>query len=267
MKSSALKSFPGRVTALMVTNNRLHMAQTNIMRFGTQTYRNKELIVVCTGSSDHVAALDYTAQHCGVASVQVIAGDSSATLGEMRNLALEHAQGEYICQWDDDDIYHPERIALQMAGITQTGAKACLLRDNFHFFADSRELYWCDWAKSPVNPGLPGSLVALRSAMPSYEAINKHEDSSLLRRFGLEPLCLINGKGFLYTYVFQGTNTFDRDHHKAIVNNYALDVQMLRARRPEITQKLIELSSSNMIGSSGIVIKAHDESIAFRWSC
>jgi glycosyltransferase involved in cell wall biosynthesis len=40
----------------------------------------------------------------------VVKREPGRTLGSLRNLDIEMAQGEYVCQWDDDDWYHAGRI-------------------------------------------------------------------------------------------------------------------------------------------------------------
>ena len=49
------------------------------------------------------------------------------TLGELRNLSVQYAQGEYVCQWDDDDYYSPLRLYEQYVNIIQQNKKGCIL--------------------------------------------------------------------------------------------------------------------------------------------
>lgn len=44
-------------------------------------------------------------------------GDRRLVFGEKRNAANLYCRGEYIAHWDDDDWYHPERLADQMAAL------------------------------------------------------------------------------------------------------------------------------------------------------
>src|SRR5436305_1073460 len=52
------------------------------------------------------------------------------TVGDLRNLALEHATGDFIVNWDDDDWHHPRRIEVQMQARGED--TAVLLRTRIH---------------------------------------------------------------------------------------------------------------------------------------
>ena len=86
----------------------------SITDYQRQTHSNRELVLVLNGGDptvaelirDHVAALRDP-------GIRVVEPAGSLTLGALRNISIEHAGGEIICQWDDDDFYHPERLARQ----------------------------------------------------------------------------------------------------------------------------------------------------------
>ncbi len=45
----------------------------------------------------------------------------------LRNICISQSTGEYIIIWDDDDIYHPERVEVQMKSALQHNALASML--------------------------------------------------------------------------------------------------------------------------------------------
>ncbi|MCC8197454.1 MAG: glycosyltransferase family 2 protein [Tannerellaceae bacterium] len=49
------------------------------------------------------------------------------TLGELRNLCVQNADGKYICQWDDDDWYSEDRLQIQMEYIIKSNKAAWVL--------------------------------------------------------------------------------------------------------------------------------------------
>jgi glycosyltransferase involved in cell wall biosynthesis len=94
------------VSCLMPTGGRRELVALSIACFRAQTYPARELIIVDDGH-DQVADL------CDGPSVRHMRVAPQTTIGEKRNLAMEVARGAIFMQWDDDDWYGRERIALQ----------------------------------------------------------------------------------------------------------------------------------------------------------
>ena len=91
-----------KVSCLMVTRGNFDLAKTAYYSFQLQTWSNKELIIVCDAGADELRGL--------VASdiqVKFIEAPSGLSLGELRNISIAQASGDFVCQWDDDDLYAP----------------------------------------------------------------------------------------------------------------------------------------------------------------
>jgi glycosyltransferase involved in cell wall biosynthesis len=186
----------------MVTQaSRLDMARKAIACFEAQTYPWKELIIV---SDDDVSALDRP----------FVRAPQGLTLGDLRNLAIARAQSPYVAQWDDDDLYHPDRLARQIATLVAAGPSydGCTL---------SRwTLYWP--AKDPSQDktgitmkrekGWEGSIVARRFRIPCYPGIPRGEDFPVNESMKIVTL----DEPHLYTYVFHGSNTWNEEHFVGI---------------------------------------------------
>lgn len=85
-----------QVTCLcLTTHDRSAFLAQAVENFKSQTYPNKELLIV-----DDVKA---------------------ATIGEKRNLGISEAPGEIIAHWDDDDYSAPGRLADQVAMLESSG--------------------------------------------------------------------------------------------------------------------------------------------------
>jgi glycosyltransferase involved in cell wall biosynthesis len=184
--------------------------------FRAQSVRDKELVIVHDGTAGFHDAVSRLAPE---AVARVVRAPSGRSLGALRNLAIESARGEYICQWDDDDRYHPRRLEVQREALLAAKSDASALSDQLHLFADAREMYWDDWYESsyPLN-FVPGTLLARRDAIARYPDELRGEDTGMvvaMARRGCS-FARVREQGYLYVYVFHGGNSFGRDHHAAI---------------------------------------------------
>jgi hypothetical protein len=50
-----------------------------------------------------------------VPNVRTIAGKEGTTPGALRNPSMKSSADAFLCQWDDDDLHHPHRVANQVA--------------------------------------------------------------------------------------------------------------------------------------------------------
>ena len=114
-----------KVSCLMVTYDRLTLAKRAMRSFAEQTWTDRELVIVTAGSGRFVDALQSEASALGIAAIFVRAAPTTS-LGALRNLSLDAADGEIVCQWDDDDFHHPRRIEAQRATCsTRAPAPVC----------------------------------------------------------------------------------------------------------------------------------------------
>jgi hypothetical protein len=81
----------------------------------SQSYKQTELIV---GGDSRVAALlpDNPRIH-------FVKTPNGISIGAKRNMLNEHARGELIAHWDDDDWYAPWRLATQLGALLESGGK------------------------------------------------------------------------------------------------------------------------------------------------
>lgn len=203
----ALPKNPPLVSCLMVTGNRPARAALAIDCFTRQTYPQRELVIIDDGVSEalaqHVAAL---------ANPQIRLfrlPPTHQTLGELRNLAVAAAVGEWVCQWDDDDLYDPDRLRWQIATLTATSAVAC--------FLERWTMVWTDGPRIGLSTRRlwEGSMVARRAGLTPYPALRRGEDSAVTDHIVREARVALLDLPDLYTYLVHGTNTFPTIHFDA----------------------------------------------------
>jgi glycosyltransferase involved in cell wall biosynthesis len=170
------------VSCVMPTFNRRPFIPLALRSFRAQTYRNKELVVVDDGT-DPVGEL-FREQ----SDVRYIRVPQRLTIGAKRNLGCHEAHGEIIAQWDDDDWYSPDRIALQVAPILAGDAEITGIANRFmlevpagRFWAPAGDLH----RRMFVGDVHGGSLVYRKNILADnirYPETNLAEDASLLQQ-------------------------------------------------------------------------------------
>jgi glycosyltransferase involved in cell wall biosynthesis len=208
------------ISCLMVTQAaRLPLAALAVGDFARQSHAERELVILHDGGADTDAALRALAALHPGASIRVVAEPPGLSLGALRNRALAAAAGSHVCQWDDDDRYHPERLALQWAALSAQSADFCFLADQLHFFPQTREMYWDDWSVEPYPMDfVQGSLLGRRERMPPYPDLARGEDTAAVRellRRG-HRVARLRDAGWCYVYVCHGGNVWPPARHAAI---------------------------------------------------
>lgn len=161
----------GSVTCIMPTRNRREWVPRAIRLFKAQTYHNLELLILDNGDSIRdLVPYDSSIRYARVEGKQ--------TIGQLRNYANQLSAAEYIAHWDDDDWYHPERIAEQVAAL---GEKQVCIYERIMMAGDGKA--WEYNGKLPSQ--IPGtSLLYRRSWWDSnrFPALRAGEDTRFSER-------------------------------------------------------------------------------------
>lgn len=116
------------ISCVCVTHNRPNMLERVIKCFEYQTYNNKQLVIVYEELDKLTKA--YIDSHTFSNNIKIIMISLSIpklTLGELRNISIQKSDGEYICQWDDDDWYSCERLEIQLKYLLKMKKSASIL--------------------------------------------------------------------------------------------------------------------------------------------
>lgn len=212
----------------MITLDRLSLAQRAIRSYAAQTYADRELVIVTDGEPSFRAALECFVEKEEVHNVRfVYPAERGLCLGTLRNMSWEAARGEIVCQWDDDDVSHPDRLRLQAGYMFGQDARACFLADHLQYMEDSHMLCWIDWTKGGHSQGpsrvAPGTGMIYRDVLCRYPESGPKarvgEDSVLLwSLYESVPVAEFSHHGYLYLYHYHGRNTYSREHHYRLSN-------------------------------------------------
>jgi glycosyltransferase involved in cell wall biosynthesis len=212
------------VSCLMVTKGtpeRLPGLLTAIACFKRQTYAPLELMIVTdTKDPDAPHRVEALVNSIDAPGVRTIGGKDGMTLGALRNLSMQLSAGAFLCQWDDDDFHHPQRVADQVASLTNGDAKAVLLEDVLQYYPMTKRLWWINW-RATESRGHPGTLLCKRDCGISYPEFGQDsrrgEDLAVARQLiAASALATLRDKPYLYVYVSHGQNTCEIEHHQML---------------------------------------------------
>lgn len=115
-----------KVSVIIPTYNRFNFLINTLNSIKQQTYKNIEIIVVndCSNENEYYS---YDWENQGIKIIHLEENSKKkfgyASPGYVRNKGIEVATGYYIAFCDDDDIWFPNKIEIQMNAINKTGCK------------------------------------------------------------------------------------------------------------------------------------------------
>ena len=189
------------VSCIMPTYNRRAYVPQALHSFLQQDYPNRELIVIDDGT-DPIEDLIPTAEN-----IKYLRKPHRMSIGAKRNLACQHARGEIIAHWDDDDWYSPDRLRYQVAPIVAGAADFTGLENKFVLKLPAGEFWTTDpqlHQRMFVENVHGGTLVYRKDVWTQgcrYPEVNLAEDAWLLYRAthnGKRLLRLSNPGVFVY---------------------------------------------------------------------
>ena len=197
------------ISCLMVTRNRTRLAGRAVRCLAAQTWPAIELVVIDDGDDDYEPILAPLRPRIAVRYTK-LRPEPGRRLGALRNLALDDARGELCAQWDDDEWYHPDRLAIQAGALLAGGAIACVLKSTL-MHVDTPALAALPY-RADAGLGTPGTIVHRRTTA-RYPNLARNEDGrflDLLARCGR--VIALRSHSHLFIRCFHGTNTWGARH-------------------------------------------------------
>ena len=251
-----MTTFP-LISCLCITHNSVPQLERAINCFYAQTYPNKELLILY--EDDNAGNIAYLKEkYVTDISFIEVPSNPKLPLGDLRNIAVEQCNGEYFCQWDDDDWYSSNRLEVQMEALQQSCKPATMLLYWLMFDSVTKCAYL-----SPFRLW-EGSILCQKSVISTecnYASLVKGEDTLLLEKL------LNNNSVFpvihpcVYIYVFHGQNTWDHDHF----NIFYKKGKQLSAKASQLIDDILNSRYSIEEGTALLHSPAFLEEIDFRF--
>jgi len=209
------------ITCICITNNRIAKLKKAIMCFKAQDYPNKELLVSYPKKdrlTKYIIQRMIAAKELRIIKLE---RDDELSLGDARNQAVAHSNGEYICTWDDDDWYHAGRLSYQFHYLKESGEsfKAAILNQLILYDDTTQQAYL-----SFLYPW-ENTLLCRKDVFYSceYSSRDRGEDSTIIDILDAQKQLLhIGGVPFLYVYIYHAQNTWGYPHFKSFIKRSEL---------------------------------------------
>lgn len=213
-----------KITCTLVTTGRVELVKKSIQYYLNQTYPHRNLVILSQGSKDDNKQIEEYISALNRTDILFLKAPASLSLGALRNTSVELATGEIICQWDDDDIYHPDRIMTQYTCLrADSRNSAAIYCDFLKYFKTTSQLYWCDWSGEPLptHKFLCGSAMFYKKFFHMFHMFypesgpqsQVEEDLNVLEKLSWKGRIAPVHAGHQYIYVYHGENTYNLDHH------------------------------------------------------
>jgi glycosyltransferase involved in cell wall biosynthesis/SAM-dependent methyltransferase len=115
MQSSLAGKMSPKVSVILPTFNNAHSIGEALQSVLNQTYTDWELVIVDDGSVDGTANI--VSKFCDWRIRYIYQANKGVS--EARNVGIANSRGEYIAFLDADDLYHPRKLAAQVAYLDQ----------------------------------------------------------------------------------------------------------------------------------------------------
>jgi glycosyltransferase involved in cell wall biosynthesis len=106
------------VSVVVPTRNRPHLLRLSVLSALRQRGADVEVIVVDDASTNDTAAM---VSNVADRRVRLLRQASRGGVSATRNRGIEEASGEWIAFLDDDDLWAPEKLMLQLESATRAG--------------------------------------------------------------------------------------------------------------------------------------------------
>jgi glycosyltransferase involved in cell wall biosynthesis len=197
------------VSAIMPTRDRPDFALQAVRYFLRQDYPSCELVILESGCSQLAALIPDDPR------IRLVSDPCTRSIGAARNLACQHARGEIMIQWDDDDWHGTSRISRQVGPIREGRADITALRDAT-IFDLPRWRFWrwsTDLHRRMLVRDVHGGTLAFRRSI--WERLARYPNRSLAEDAAFLDQAVRRGARLesitadgLFVYVRHGSNSW-----------------------------------------------------------
>lgn len=159
------------VSVIMPSYNAEKYIKEAIESVIAQTYKNWELFVIDDGSTDRTAEI---ARSYAEKDSRIILHRNSHNMGtaKTRNTGIKLANGEWIATLDSDDMWHPEKLEIQLKKAAKTGSLS--LYTSYSLFCEGFRQEYTVPEKIDYSSLLTENVIGCSTVMMNRSILEKH---------------------------------------------------------------------------------------------
>lgn len=168
------------VSCIMPTANRDKYIQLAINNFLNQDYSNIELVIIDDGNEPVSTIIADDPR------IKYYYFQGPSTIGMKRNYACQHAHGDIIMHWDDDDWYANDWISHQLKVLDETNADICGV-EHVNFYSPTTNMFWKGTALNRNNHNtrqwISGATIAYKKSFwmkNNFKNLQTAEDDNFI---------------------------------------------------------------------------------------
>lgn len=144
-----------------------------------QSYANLELIIVDDKSKD--LSLDVARRFDSDSRVRILTNTENRGIAYTRNKGIKHSNGEVIAFLDADDIYHPDKLELQIQQMSTEGhlKDEVVYTDYFKLNDEGRILRYSNPEREVLKGNMVGALLKEAGFIGAYASMICLRESAL----------------------------------------------------------------------------------------
>ena len=121
------------VSVIIPSFNAEDTIQDTVNSVLNQSYKNIEIIIIDDHSTDKTVEIIEEISKANSKVQFYVLTENFGGPAKPRNLGIEQSKGEYLAFLDADDIWHPEKLKIQLEYMNSNGAIiSCSTRENFY---------------------------------------------------------------------------------------------------------------------------------------
>ncbi|MEV7964855.1 glycosyltransferase [Sphaerisporangium sp. NPDC088356] len=191
--------------SVVLPTNRAGQLEHAISQVARQRHRDLELILVLHGLDIDPGVVRDKALAAGIPAVKVLTADPSLTLGEVLNVGIAQADGEYIAKMDDDNLYGTHYLSDLLRAFDYADAEMVGKGAHYTYFpATNTTVMRLPGLEHRYAHLVQGATILAKADLLrafAFEAVNAGEDTRLVRRCKEEGVRIYSADRFNFVYM------------------------------------------------------------------